>query len=78
LYLPLQLDTLAGEDFRAILREPSNAEGAEEDPEDDDDEEEKAPKKVEYIFDAPPLSSRDKAKIERNRRKEDRQREVRC
>jgi ATP-binding cassette subfamily F protein 3 len=39
-------------------------------------EEEKAPKKVEYIFDAPPLSSRDKAKIERNRRKEDRQREV--
>ncbi|KAM0823415.1 hypothetical protein ACQ4PT_070886 [Festuca glaucescens] len=39
-------------------------------------EEEKAPKKTEYIFDAPPLSSRDKAKIERNKRKEDRQREA--
>ncbi|KAM0852648.1 hypothetical protein ACQ4PT_051617 [Festuca glaucescens] len=38
-------------------------------------EEEKAPKKTEYIFDPPPLSSRDKAKIERNKRKEDRQRE---
>ncbi|KAM0852654.1 hypothetical protein ACQ4PT_051619 [Festuca glaucescens] len=39
-------------------------------------EEEKAPKKTEYIFDAPPLSSRDKAKTELNRRKEDRQREA--
>ncbi|KAM0890059.1 hypothetical protein ACQ4PT_027295 [Festuca glaucescens] len=39
-------------------------------------EEEKALKKTEYIFDAPPLSSRDKAKIERNKRKEDRQREA--
>jgi ATP-binding cassette subfamily F protein 3 len=41
-------------------------------------EEVKAPKKTEYIFDAPPLSARDKAKIERNKRKEDRQREVSC
>uniref|UniRef100_A0A453Q5I2 Uncharacterized protein n=1 Tax=Aegilops tauschii subsp. strangulata TaxID=200361 RepID=A0A453Q5I2_AEGTS len=39
-------------------------------------EEQVAPKKPENIFDAPLLSSRDKAKLERNKRKEDRQREV--
>jgi hypothetical protein len=44
--LPLQLDTLAEEDFRAILRVPASAEGAEEDPEDEDEEEEQAPKKA--------------------------------
>ncbi|VAI63556.1 unnamed protein product [Triticum turgidum subsp. durum] len=39
-------------------------------------EEQVAPKKPENIFDAPLLSSRDKAKLERNKRKEDRQREA--
>ncbi|KAK1649182.1 hypothetical protein QYE76_066987 [Lolium multiflorum] len=52
------LNTLAEEDFRAILREPSNAEGAEEDPEDDDDEEEQAPKKA-----APRPAKRPRAKV---------------
>ncbi|KAK1645764.1 hypothetical protein QYE76_063569 [Lolium multiflorum] len=37
---------LAEEDFRAIIREPLSAEGAEEDPEDNEEEEERAPKKA--------------------------------
>ena len=37
---------MAEEDFRNVLRVPTSAEGAEEDPEDDDEEEEQAPKKA--------------------------------
>ncbi|KAK1610110.1 hypothetical protein QYE76_033783 [Lolium multiflorum] len=43
---PLQLNSLAEEDFRTVLRVPVSGEAAEEDPEDDDEEEEQAPKKV--------------------------------
>ena len=56
-FLPLQLDSLAEEDFRAVLRVPASAEGAEEDPEDDDEEEEQAPKKA-----APRPAKRPRAK----------------
>lgn len=37
-----------------------------------------APKKQADVFDGPLLSSRDKAKIERKKRKDERQREVSC
>jgi hypothetical protein len=49
---------LAEEDFRAVLRVPTSAEGAEEDPEDDDEEEEQAPKKA-----APRTAKRPRAKV---------------
>ena len=55
--LPLQLDSLAEEDFRNVLRVPASAEGAEEDPEDDGEEEEQAPKKA-----APRPAKRPRAK----------------
>lgn len=41
-------------------------------------DDEVAPKKQADVFDGPLLSARDKAKIERNKRKEERQREVSC
>ncbi len=55
--LPLQLDSLAEEDFRAILREPMSHEPAEENPEDDDEQEGQAPKKA-----APQPAKRPRAK----------------
>ncbi|KAK1650806.1 hypothetical protein QYE76_068611 [Lolium multiflorum] len=52
------LDTFAEEHFRAIIREPMSAEGAEEDPEDEDEEEKQAPKKA-----APRIAKRPRAKV---------------
>ncbi|KAK1683397.1 hypothetical protein QYE76_044245 [Lolium multiflorum] len=54
----IPLDTLAEEYFRAVLRVPTSAEGAEEVPEDDDKEEEKAPKRA-----APRPAKRPRAKV---------------
>ena len=55
--LPLQLDSLAEEDFRNVLLVPASAEVAEEDPEDDGEEEEQVPKKA-----APRPAKRPRAK----------------
>jgi hypothetical protein len=52
-----QLDTLAEENLRNILRVPVSGEAAEEDPEDDDEEEEQAPRKA-----APRPTKRPRAK----------------
>jgi hypothetical protein len=57
-FLRLQLDTLAEEDFRTILREPLSHELAEEDLEDDDEQEEQAPKKA-----APRPAKRPRTKV---------------
>jgi hypothetical protein len=52
-----QLDTLAEEDLRTILRVPVSGDAAEEDPEDLEEEEERAPRKA-----APRPSKRPRAK----------------
>ncbi|KAK1648769.1 hypothetical protein QYE76_066574 [Lolium multiflorum] len=54
---PLQLDTLAEENFRAILRVPVSGDAAEEVPDDEEEEEEQAPRKA-----APRPSKRPRAK----------------
>ena len=53
----LQLDTLAEENFRTILRVPVSGDGAEEVPDDEEEEEEQAPRKA-----APRPSKRPRAK----------------
>jgi hypothetical protein len=55
---PLQLNTLAEDSFRNILRVPASAEETEEDPEDGDEGEEQAPKKI-----APRAAKRPRAKV---------------
>ena len=57
----LQLDTLAEENLRTILRVPVSDDGAEEDPEEPEEEEEQAPRKA-----APRPSKRPRAKASRS------------